>query len=239
MEFENQIEKIVGLVDSAIESESNTLPSLMALKYIKEKLSLGSSVYDDLVGNIHNYPSCRAYNDNLVKNTQPIIEELDALSNSLISNAEYVYDEHLAYYFSSLAHYIRGVDVINDRVRRKQDEIDLSQCQSYLGKIKSIDFQQNDYLFGLVIEFAINGGRMGVMDVTHRWHSVESRKNHSKNCLWSPNSSIDYMQESVNFLNEIMNTAKVTKMSDLVNVPVEVQLHNMSFHSFRILTEVL
>lgn len=62
---------------------------------------------------------------------------------------------------------------------------------------------------------------------------------HSERCQWTEESRSKSLDEICRRLSKILNEAKVTDVSNLVGIPVEVTLDGNSFKDFRILTEVL
>lgn len=85
--------------------------------------------------------------------------------------------------------------------------------EKVLGKIKFAEFGKvPDYPFltGLQLVFSLNGGGSSI---------------------GNPNVTID--------IEKILNDAKVNYVSELKGKPVEVEIENNRFKSFRILTEVL
>ena len=99
-----------------------------------------------------------------------------------------------------------------------------------LGKITSAEFGSvSDYpfLMGLVLHFNLGcGGKYTV--------------NIGDSCNWeNPSDRADAITRIVDQINEILKEAKTNCVSGLVGIPVEVEIEDMTFKNFRILTEVL
>ena len=105
--------------------------------------------------------------------------------------------------------------------------------EKHLGKILNAEFGfDKDYLhlYGLYLTFEFDGcGVCGTM-VTNisdgcKWDELDGRKNALEN-------------QALN-INKVLKDAKVNYVSQLKGKPVEIELDNNMFKSFRILTEVL
>lgn len=109
--------------------------------------------------------------------------------------------------------------------------------EKILGKISSAEYGQlkaMPFLFGLQLTFSLNGGSQGVSD------GGQYTINISDSCEWeSEESKYLAIMELINHTDTILDAAKVNFVSELVGKPVEVELENNTFKSFRILTEVL
>lgn len=109
--------------------------------------------------------------------------------------------------------------------------------EKILGKISSAEYGQlkaMPFLFGLQLTFSLNGGSQGVSD------GGKFTVNISDSCEWeSEESKYLAVMDLINHTNTMLNAAKVNFVSELIDKPVEVELENNTFKSFRILTEVL
>lgn len=104
-----------------------------------------------------------------------------------------------------------------------------------LGKITFAEFgtiHDMPFLFGLQLGFSMGGS--GVMDGGRYTINI------SPECKWSsPEERNRRMFDLMVEINQILEDAKVCRVSDLIGKPVEVTLDKNCFSSFRILTEVL
>lgn len=108
--------------------------------------------------------------------------------------------------------------------------------EKLLGKITFAEFgtiHDMPFLFGLQLGFnmgkdgsVMDGGRYTInISPECKWGSLEERNAR--------------MFELMREINQILEDAKVHRVSDLIGKPVEVTLDRNCFSSFRILTEVL
>lgn len=98
--------------------------------------------------------------------------------------------------------------------------------EKLLGKISSAEFgicKDYPFLFGLHIGLSV-GGNVGTIDKL--WNLATS--NHEEAAT-----------RMVDTVNDILKSAKVNYVSELVGIPVEVVMKYNLFMDFRILTEVL
>lgn len=63
--------------------------------------------------------------------------------------------------------------------------------------------------------------------------------NISPECNWKDLNREETITKSIEYVDRILENAKVNYVSELVNKPVEVTIENNTFKDFRILTEVL
>lgn len=104
-----------------------------------------------------------------------------------------------------------------------------------LGKINFAEFgtvRDYPFLMGLQLGFKLGDGS-GIRDGGQ--HCV----NISKECRWEETERRNAITVSVEKIDKILKDAKVNYVSELKNKPVEVEIENNTFKSFRILTEVL
>ena len=104
-----------------------------------------------------------------------------------------------------------------------------------LGKITSAEYGRiGDYpfLFGLQLTFHLSDG-------TSIGSGAVYTINISSECRWEENERREAITRNIEFVNSILEDAKVSHISDLINKPVEVTIEKNTFKDFRILTEVL
>lgn len=104
-----------------------------------------------------------------------------------------------------------------------------------LAKIESAKFgcfQDRDFLFGMILGFSGKGWGVGC--------GGRYTINMSKDCRWKSDAEKkEWMEKTMQFAYDTIQTAKVDSVEELVGIPVEVTLEKNTFESFRILTEVL
>lgn len=108
-------------------------------------------------------------------------------------------------------------------------------AKKFLGKIISVEYgMDRDYpfIFGLQLTFRLSSG--SEVDSGARYTI-----NISKNCRWEESERNDAIAKNIDTVVGILKDAKVSYISELVNKPVEVEIEQNTFKSFRILTEVL
>lgn len=106
--------------------------------------------------------------------------------------------------------------------------------EKVLGKIDFAEFGRfTDYpfLMGLQLGFRFPTGGIGC--------GGKYTVNISPECKWGDDSRVDAITKSVEFVNKILEDAKVNYVSQLVGKPVEITIKDRTFKDFRILTEVL
>ena len=104
-----------------------------------------------------------------------------------------------------------------------------------LGKISSVQFgfiPDMPFLFGLDLTFSLGDGS-GIG--TGGKYTV----NISEECRWSTREREEGITEMVDEIAQILRDAKVSNVTQLKNVPVEVTIEGSTFKDFRILSEVL
>lgn len=113
-----------------------------------------------------------------------------------------------------------------------------------LGKIVSVNFGNKvgyqNAMLGIQFRFAV--GHAGLSD-DGRWAVwPPSRVKHDDRCKWSEEDRDRKMIEIFRFIDLLLTQAKVSQVSELVGIPVEIELLGGElgrFHNFRILEEVL
>lgn len=104
-----------------------------------------------------------------------------------------------------------------------------------LGKITSAEYgmiRDYPFLFGLQLYFKLGDG-------TCIGASSKYTVNICKECKWTAEERQIGITKSVDEVHKILEDAKVSYVSELVNKPVEVEIECNTFKNFRILTEVL
>jgi hypothetical protein len=110
--------------------------------------------------------------------------------------------------------------------------------ETVLMKIDNATFGLGGYQdaqLGLHLSFSNSGS--GVATSYSYW-DYENIK-HTENARWSEADRDRALIEVLRNLSVYLKEAKVSDVSQLVGIPVEVTLDNNTFRSFRILTEVL
>lgn len=105
----------------------------------------------------------------------------------------------------------------------------------FLGKIESVKFGRNSdrpFLFGLDLTFSFGGSGCGAN------YSVNMTKP-NQYTHFTQEEQDKHLVETMTFIWELLKTAKVNDISQLKNIPVEVEIKGNMFKDFRILTEVL
>lgn len=238
----DSLEELNTLVNKTSNSEHITFPFKMALESFQFNLLESADIYTGLREKYSEVLLPSEFSEKLVKQSQPLINKIDEVVK-LLKSTNSIRDTEIADSFIVFKRSLEQAQILNDQnyrnyLRSERFPADL-ELDSLLGKITKINFISKESLFGLEIEFSCNGGNYGVIDNTYQWHSIKSQAKHSNNCKWSPASQFNYSAETMAFVNKIMDEAKVTRLSDLVNKPVEIFFDDMQLHSFRILTEVL
>lgn len=107
-----------------------------------------------------------------------------------------------------------------------------------LGKIDKIDIILEDGKLGLLINFSLDGGKSGITDFT-KWNWSYSGVTPGEYHKWTEEDRAKQANETMKFIDKIMDEAKKDSLQKMRYVPVEVTLENNMFKSFRVLTEVL
>lgn len=105
----------------------------------------------------------------------------------------------------------------------------------FLGKITFAEFgtiKDYPHLIGLQLGFKLSDG-CGVMD------GGKYTINISKECRWEETERKEAIVKMVEDIYSVLNDAKVNRVSELINKPVEVTIEGNCFKDCRILTEVL
>ena len=109
--------------------------------------------------------------------------------------------------------------------------------QKVLGKIISAEYGKYkalDEFFGLQLDFALGDG-------TKANSTILYTENISPYRSWTPTEKATAITKQIDFINQILEDAKCSYVSELINKPVEVEIDEDKklFYNFRILTEVL
>lgn len=114
----------------------------------------------------------------------------------------------------------------------------LSTEEKELGKIISAKFGHGGYQgaqFGIQFDLRF-GGSSGVMDFWGFWsQSVEC----SSHCKWTEAERDKAYAATARRIDKLLIEAKVSDVTRLVGIPVEVTMDRMTLKSWRVLTEVL
>ena len=111
--------------------------------------------------------------------------------------------------------------------------MEISQIK--IGKIKSVSFGLGGYqdaMIGLSVD--LGGQSWGVTDFIGQWASE-----HTEHCNWTEEERLLGLGKDVMSLVDLLVKAKVKKVSELKDIPVEVTLKSRTLKSWRILEEVL
>lgn len=108
-----------------------------------------------------------------------------------------------------------------------------------LGKIKSVKFGiiSNEFQMGIELGLGSDVGSWGVT-YTKGFHDF-NRNVHTDYCNWTPESNNYQMLETMKYISDLLEDAKVSNVSDLKGKPVEVTFENNMIKSWRILKEVI
>lgn len=107
--------------------------------------------------------------------------------------------------------------------------------EKVLGKIDFAEFgtiRDHSFLIGLQLGFKLGDGG-GIMN------GGSNTVNISPECRWETCEREAAITAVVEQVDKILRDAKVNYVSQLLNKPVEVEIEENTFKSFRILTEVL
>ena len=110
----------------------------------------------------------------------------------------------------------------------------MSETYTQLGKIQRVGLGKGGYddaMFG--VSFTLGGDGWGVQDFWGTWAS------YSPGAKYTQDDWMDGHVKSYFRLMDIMKFAKVSDISELEGIPVEVMFKNSALQSWRVLTEVL
>lgn len=106
--------------------------------------------------------------------------------------------------------------------------------ENKLGKIQSIGIGYGGYDDAMIgISVSLGNDSWGVSDFKGTWASRAS------GASWTKAHQIKRWGETVEWLKNLLDEAKVTNINQLKNVPVEVVFEGNTLKSWRILTEVI
>jgi len=104
-----------------------------------------------------------------------------------------------------------------------------------LGKIESVEYGLiRGFMLGIDFTFKMDGSGIG----SGGCYSFNMSE-HTEHCTWTIEERNAYAITIQRQIKEWLSLAKVTNVSQLKNVPIEVTMENRTFKEFRILTEVL
>lgn len=104
-----------------------------------------------------------------------------------------------------------------------------------LGKIKYVRIGYGGYqdaMFG--IDFTLGGESWGVGDFWGMWASDPG-----SNAQWTKEDQIKRYGETMDRIRKLCDDANVKVVDKLKDVPIEVELENMTLKSWRVLREVI
>lgn len=110
--------------------------------------------------------------------------------------------------------------------------------QEYLGKITKASFGMGGYqgvMIGLSLDFVFDGSTH-TGDFKGAWSSIVKVDSHTK---WTETDRSRINDETVRFLDKILQESKKNNVNELVGVPVRIFTENMKFKGWEILKEVL
>lgn len=107
--------------------------------------------------------------------------------------------------------------------------------EKVLGKIKDVDVQLIGGCFlGIDFTFSLDGGSRGIGS------GGKYTVNTNKRCKYDGvEERNEVYAKSLEYIRRFLKEAKVDRVQQLKNLPVEVTIENQIFKDFRILTEVL
>jgi hypothetical protein len=107
--------------------------------------------------------------------------------------------------------------------------------EKQLGRIRSVTFGSGGYQDAMIgITFDLGGEGWGIGDFWGHWSSKPS-----SGAKWTEAEQVKYLGEVVMRISTLLTSAKVSDISKLKGVPVEVITENNSLKSWRVLKEVL
>lgn len=110
--------------------------------------------------------------------------------------------------------------------------------ETVLGKIKEVRFGiVGDIFMGIHLTFGSDVGSWGV-SYSKGFHDF-NRNAHTEYCKWTPESNNFQMLETMKYISDLLNDAKVSDVYQLKGKPVEVVFEKNCIKSWRILKEVI
>lgn len=104
-----------------------------------------------------------------------------------------------------------------------------------LGKIQKAEFGAGGYQEAMIgISFTLGGDGWGIGDFWGYWAMERS-----PNTQWTEQDRTKSLGETVLRISKLLSDAKCDHVSDLVGVPVEIELEGNALKSWRVLKEVL
>ena len=107
-----------------------------------------------------------------------------------------------------------------------------------LGKITKVSFGHGGYQGAMLgIHFTLESGARGVCDTKSTWDSelIEC----SERCQWTEEDRTENYAEIMRYVSKLLKDAKVSDISDLQGIPVEITTEANTLKRWRILTEVI
>lgn len=104
-----------------------------------------------------------------------------------------------------------------------------------LGKIESVEYglcRDRGFLMGITFVLKFPGaGCVSANEV--------NMSEHTEYCRWTIEDQNKQIVELMHYIKKLLTDAKVNKVSELKNIPIEATFDGNMLESFRILTEVL
>ena len=110
--------------------------------------------------------------------------------------------------------------------------------ETKLGKIGEVYFGFGGYQEACIgINFTLEGKGWSVGDGKTAWDKNIIKCD--KGCKWTEKDRSKQYDEIVRYISDLLRDAKVFKIEDLENIPIEATFDSMMLKSWRILKEVL
>lgn len=117
--------------------------------------------------------------------------------------------------------------------------------QKYLGKIKDVQFGYQDYLFGLHFKLCTKNIDIPItIGYNHKDNPTINKDNIENKSNSKPNND-EILIYNINIAKQIkeikhlLDTARVSNIGKLENIPIETIFEDDKFKDWRILTELL
>lgn len=110
--------------------------------------------------------------------------------------------------------------------------------ETKIGKILNVEFGIGGYQDAMIgLHFTLGNKGWGVSDSKSYWDYGMIK--HTENCKWTEKERGDYMVETIKYLSELLNKAKVKSVHELKNIPIEATFDGNILKSWRILEEAI